>query len=242
MTDLAIQNTAMNTSQDKQQNLPENVIYKPRVNKLTDGIDKARFWTKLSAKYAKSSIGNMDAYAHTLERTASHLKQSDHMLELGCGTGTTAMRLADHVRHITATDFSEGMIDIAKQKQAEQGTSNVDFVVKSVESLPTHETYDVIFASSLLHLVPDLDEALARIHSSVEPGGLFISKTVCLKGQNPIFPIILPLMRLVGKAPFVNFFTGDELEAKMRKAGFEIIESDDHNHKPACRFIVARAV
>lgn len=200
----------------------------------------AKFWDKLSDKYAKNPVSDPAAYERTLDRTCSYLKPDDHMLELGCGTGTTSLKLSDQVRHITATDISNRMLEIADHKKLEQGITNVDFMQKGVEDLPFGETYDVIFASSLLHLLTDLDDSLSRIRQSIEPGGLFISKTVCLKKQNPIYPIVIPIMRLFGKAPYVNFITGNEMEAAIKKAGFEIIESDDHNTKPACRFIVAR--
>lgn len=219
MTDLAIQNKQID-------------IKVPKAN--------PKFWDKISDKYSKLPVGDPAAYEHTLARTRTHLKPDDHMLELGCGTGTTALTLSDQVRHITATDISQGMLDIADRKKLEQGINNVDFMQKGVDDLPFGETYDVIFASSLLHLLEDLDEALARIFASVEPGGLFISKTVCLKGKNFIYPILIPLMRLIGKAPYVSFLKGSELEVAVRNAGFEIIVSEDHNKKSGSQFIVAR--
>ena len=205
-------------------------------------IKASHFWDKLATKYAARPVDDPKAYEHTLARTKAHLKPSDHVLEIGCGTGTTSLILSDHVRHITAQDYSKEMIDIAEKKREVDGTNNVTFAQSSVDDLPSFETYDVVFASSLLHLLPDLDDSLKRIQQSVEPGGLFISKTVCLKNQSLLYDIMVPLMRLVGKAPYVNFVTGDEIEEKIKQNGFEILEADDHNHKPACRFVVARRI
>lgn len=199
-----------------------------------------KFWDKIADTYSKSPVGDPAAYQHTLSQTRRYLKPDDHMLELGCGTGTTALILADQVRHITATDISQGMLDIAAGKKLAQGVTNVDFVQKGVGDLPYGETYDVVFASSLLHLLDDLEDSLARIYAAVEPGGLFISKTVCLKGKNFIYPILIPLMKLIGKAPNVYFYTGLEMEAAIRKAGFQIILSEDHNRKSGSQFIVAK--
>lgn len=201
---------------------------------------KAKFWDKLARKYAARPIGDLKAYEYTLERTKTYLKPDDHMLEIGCGTGTTSLLLSGDVKHITAQDVSSSMLDIAMEKQIEQGITNVSFQQSSVEDLPHHNTYDIVFASSLLHLIDDLDDGLERIHASVEPGGLFISKTVCLKGQGWYFAPLLAIMRFVGYAPYVNMISGDELSARIRGAGFEIIENEDHNRKPSCRFIVAQ--
>ena len=73
----------------------------------------AKFWDKIAAKYAKSPIKNMEAYNQTMDRTKSHLAKDDSVLEVGCGTGSTALLLADSVQHITASDISANMIDIA---------------------------------------------------------------------------------------------------------------------------------
>lgn len=78
----------------------------------------ARFWDRAARKYAARPIAAPAEYERTLDRTRALLKSSDHVLELGCGTGTTALRLADGVERYLATDISPEMIAIANQKHA----------------------------------------------------------------------------------------------------------------------------
>lgn len=85
----------------------------------------SEFWDGIARKYAARPIKNMPAYERTLERAQSYLAAGDHALEVGCGTGTTALKLAPHVRHITATDVSAEMIAIAREKAGR--TANVTF-------------------------------------------------------------------------------------------------------------------
>ena len=80
----------------------------------------AKFWDGIAEKYAKSPIRDMEAYEHTLQRTASYLKPTDQVLELGCGTGRTALRLADHADTITASDVSPGMLAVGRRLAQEQ--------------------------------------------------------------------------------------------------------------------------
>lgn len=76
----------------------------------------SRFWDKTAPKYALSPIKDMESYRTTMERTKAHLGLGDEVLEVGCGTGSTALLLAPNVKSLTASDFSDGMIKIATDK------------------------------------------------------------------------------------------------------------------------------
>ena len=205
--------------------------------------DDTRFWDRAARKYAADPIADMAGYERTLERTASLLKASDTVLELGCGTGTTALRLAPRVRQIVATDVSGEMIAIAREKAAAQGCRNVEFMAVAADRAPGLDgSYDAVLAFNLLHLVPDRPAALAQAHRLLRPGGLLVSKTPCLSEMNLLIRLAVPVMRLVGRAPSVSFFTAPELEADIAAAGFEIMERARHGsgRKDARIFIAAR--
>jgi SAM-dependent methyltransferase len=78
----------------------------------------ARFWDRSSRKYAIGAIADQAGYERTLDRTRALLGPGDKVLELGRGTGTTALRLAGDVQNYLATDISAGMIAIANEKHA----------------------------------------------------------------------------------------------------------------------------
>jgi ubiquinone/menaquinone biosynthesis C-methylase UbiE len=206
----------------------------------------AAFWSRISRKYAAHPIRNMEGYLATLERTKSYLKREDRVLEIGCGTGSTALLLAPCVAHVTATDLAPGMIEIAEEKRAEQALGNIAFKVADVLEHPTEDApYDAVLAHNLLHLVPDLDQALAQVASLVKPGGIFVSKTICAPAEGGIGyalirRIALPVMQAIGKAPFVNFRTGQALEQSIRRVGFDIVETSDQPGVLPSRYIVAR--
>ena len=206
----------------------------------------AAFWSKISRKYATDPIRDMDGYLRTLERTKSHLKPEDNVLEIGCGTGSTALLIAPHVTHITATDLSPGMIEIANEKLVSESIGNVTFKVAEVLDHSSDDaSYDAVLAHNLLHLLPELDSALEYISSLVKPGGLFISKTVCAPEHGGlrctlINKVAIPVMQAIGKAPFVNFITAETLERKMNDAGFDVIEKSDKIGMFTSRYIVAR--
>jgi hypothetical protein len=60
--------------------------------------------------------------------------------------------------------------------------------------------------------------------------------------MNPLVRIALPLMQLIGKAPYVAFLSAEDLEREIAAAGFEIIERARHGSrgKDVRPFVVAR--
>ena len=201
----------------------------------------AAFWDKVAAKYAARPVRNPTAYAETLAETIALLSPRDRVLELGCGTGTTALKLAPHVKTITGSDISGEMIAIAEGKRQAAGVVNAGFVTAGIappeaDALP----YDAVLAFNLLHLIEDLDGALAAIHAQVKPGGLFISKSGCIGEMTWVFRPLIRAMQLIGKAPYVSVLKKPELEAAIARAGFDLEESRCFTGAPESLYVVAR--
>lgn len=204
--------------------------------------ENTRFWDRAAAKYAAAPVRDEAAYEKTLARTRHHLNGCANVLEFGCGTGTTALKLADCVGNLLASDVSPEMISIARAKlEKPEAPSNVRFAVAGVASGAFPERpFDAVLAFNLFHLLENPAEAASRVHSLLKPGGLFISKTICLGDANPLFRPLIWGMRAVGKAPLVQFFKTPALERLIADAGFEILETGNYPAKPPSRFIVAQ--
>lgn len=187
--------------------------------------DAPMFWNRIADNYARQPIGDLTAYQHKLSATSALLKPDMHLLEFGCGTGSTALVHAPNVRSIQAIDFSGEMIRIAKEKANTAGVENVGFQVQSIDTLEAKEnSFDAILGMSILHLLPNRQEVIAKVFNLLKPGGHFFSSTLCIGDGNPIIPMVLPLIRALGKAPYVGKFTSVELLAELEQAGFTIKE------------------
>ncbi|MEM6823818.1 MAG: class I SAM-dependent methyltransferase [Pseudomonadota bacterium] len=204
----------------------------------------APFWDQVAPKYAKRPVPNAAAYEATLRHTRSYLTAEDRVLELGAGTGSTALRLAPAVAEYHATDISSGMIAIAREKPRPAETERLAFAVAGIAAQDqTARAYDTVLAFNLLHLVPDLSADLANIRARLRPGGLFVSKTPCLGRHAWHIQAMIWAMRLIGKAPaHVGLFDTEDLDAQIRTAGFEIVETTAYPKASRSHFVVARAV
>lgn len=88
------------------------------------------------------------------------------VLDVGCGTGAHAIRLARRGCHMVAIDLTRGGVQMAK-KRFEQDGLRGGFVVADAEHLPLRDrAIDTTWSSLLLHHFPKLDrvpQELARI-------------------------------------------------------------------------------
>ncbi len=187
-------------------------------------MTNATFWNKAAPKYAKDAIGDMPAYEETLDRMREILQPHHRVLELGCGTGSTALELADSVDRYIGTDVASKMVKIAKGKLTEQSPQNLSFAVQDA-GVMTSGSNDVVLALNLLHLLPDLENTLAEIYKALPSGGLLISKTGLLKDGLWLLPLVIPLMRTIGKAPFVRSLSEESLIGLLENAGFKVTEN-----------------
>ena len=208
-------------------------------------VDSKTFWDKMAPKYAESQMRSADDYEHTLARTLSYLTPQMRVLEMGCGTGTTALRLAPHVKAFVGTDQSSEMIRIARDKAADEH-SNLEFrVLGAAESAQLEEGFDVVMGFNLFHLVPDADAVLADIFKMLKPGGLMISKTPCLMDKafgwkRFLVAGMLPILKRIGKAPDVGLWRIADVDRRIADAGFETLEAG--NFPAISRYVVARKI
>ncbi len=200
------------------------------------------FWSRIARSYAASPISDEAGYENTLRRVLALLRPELEVLEVGCGTGTTALRLADRVKRYLATDVAPEMVNIARQKLQASPVSGLQFEVADACEPPAG-SYDLVLAFNAIHLLPDLDAGLAALLRALKPGGLFVSKTPCVGEMNPfITRLALPIARLIRKAPPVLVFKEAQLTEALERQGLhlEAVERHGTRGKDSRVFIIAR--
>jgi ubiquinone/menaquinone biosynthesis C-methylase UbiE len=194
----------------------------------------------MAARYSKQPIADEAAYQKKLQVTREYFRPDMEVLEFGCGTGSTAIAHAPYVKHIQAIDISSKMIEIAQGKADAKNIENVSFRHSAIDEFNvSDQTLDAVLGLSILHLLDNRDEAVARVHKMLKPGGIFVSSTACLGDTMSFLKIVAPIGRFLGLMPLLKIFTRRELEDSLTDAGFEI----DHQWHPGKNkgvFIVAK--
>jgi ubiquinone/menaquinone biosynthesis C-methylase UbiE len=206
-------------------------------------MDKsAKFWDRIAKRYAGKPIADEAAYQKKLKVTQEYLQPDMEALELGCGTGSTALIHAPHVKHLHAIDYSAKMIEIAKRKAERHNITNITFEQMDVDTVSfPDQSLDVVLGLSLLHLLVNKEEVTKRVYNMLKPGGIFVTSTACIADTMKFFKVIAPIGRFVGLMPYLSIFTTEELQGFICDAGFAI----DYQWQPGkgkAVFIVAKRV
>jgi ubiquinone/menaquinone biosynthesis C-methylase UbiE len=111
-------------------------------------------------------------------------RRCGRVLDVGCGAGAFAARLAEHAEHVDAVDKSAAMIEAARRRPP----ANVTYTLADVMELPLPaDHYDAIVSITALHHLP-LAEALRRLAPALRPGGVLAA-------------VVLPRVDLPREAP-----------------------------------------
>jgi len=119
---------------------------------------------------------NRRVYDGTGAVVARLIRPGDTVLECACGTGAIAAAIAPACARVVATDFSEGMLKQARKKLARFP----HVVVEQADITDLHyadDSFDVVVAGNVIHLLPEPGDALKELKRVVRPGGTIIVPT-----------------------------------------------------------------
>ena len=187
-----------------------------------------KFWDRMSKYYDK--LAKDKAYKKTLEITKKHLKSSDIVLDYACATGLFSIELAGNVKEIHGIDISSKMIETAKRKAGK----NVNFAKATIFEKYEKETFNVILAFNILHLLEEPQKVMQRINELLKPGGLFISVTPYLGEKYSFLSIFLVLLRKIKILPYIRSFKISELK-ELISGNFQIVET---SNLPSMQYLI----
>jgi release factor glutamine methyltransferase len=153
------------------------------------------------------------------ENMASGLKA----LDIGTGSGAIAVALAKYLHDstVSAWDFSQGALDIAKQN-AERNSVSVEFSdIDVLASYPTNTNYDII-VSNPPYVLESEKQAMEQNVLAYEPhSALFVPDDNALLFYERIADIALAVLNQGGKLYFeINQAKGQEMVSLLKGKGF----------------------
>jgi ubiquinone/menaquinone biosynthesis C-methylase UbiE len=137
------------------------------------------------------------------------------VLDVGCGTGFLALRMAELGHTAVGIDLSEGMLTAA-QRKAEGVGLPVTFRLGDAEAPPPDGApYDVILERHVIWTLPQPREAVHAWQALLRPGGLLILiEGIFEMSDRTVYPTLQAQLPLYGGRP------GEELAILLKTEGF----------------------
>ncbi len=199
------------------------------------------FWDKRARKYDKD-VSRRDAdFNKTITAIKAVLSGDDRVLDVGCATGEHSVALSPFVAHIHGIDYSPKMIQLARAKSTSADRQNTQFFAIDVfhPSLED-ESYTLVLALSVLHLVDDVVATLRKLYSLISPGGALIVQAPCLGERPMLAKTLISFAQIIGIAPKIHSFKYPALEEKVSDAGFSVATASIWDREKAMYWIIAR--
>jgi len=147
-----------------------------------------------------------------------YLPKSGSYLEVGCGTGFVLKMIVETFPdwEIHATEAQPEGIEFAKQRVSR----NVTFFQIDACAIPFRQEFNVVGAFDVIEHIRDDTKAISEIYAALKPGGFFILSV----------PQHMLLWSKYDEAGcHFRRYSAKELEAKLKDAGFTIVESTSFN-------------
>ena len=93
------------------------------------------------------------------------------LLDLGCGAGENSVYFAKKGARCVASDYSSGMVEVALQLAAANGVNIEGRTMNAIALDCPDNTFDFVYASNLLHHLPEPETAIREMHRVLKPGG-----------------------------------------------------------------------
>ena len=136
-----------------------------------------------------------DEYRDCVSLVVDHADpaRDDNVLDLGCGTGAVALRLADAAARVVGRDISDGMLAEARRKAAERGVENVAFGPGTFREPAVEASVDVVVSNFAMHHLPDGEKRDAiGVIAELEPRRFVLGDVMFFGGPDPAEPFYSP--------------------------------------------------
>ena len=194
------------------------------------------FWDKVSGVYDLfENIYNKSVYQSTGESVAKYIKNSDRVLECACGTGAISAFIAPVCKELLVTDYSVGMLKQAKKKL--KNYDNIEYKMVDITDIEAEDnTFDVVVAGNVIHLLPDPQRAMRELTRVCKDGGRLVIPTY-INGDEGTNKLAVKFLEKLG-ASFKCQFDAESYEKFFEDMGYENVTYEVVRGRMACDIAV----
>ena len=171
------------------------------------------FWSTFANFYDVAEAINGEVYREMVSITRTMIPQDAAVLDCAAGTGALSIAAAERAESVLCTDNSEEMLSVAKRKCKRRHLENVSFERRNIFHLgDKDDTYDVVIAGNVLHLLIGPENAVRELARVTKPGGRLLLPTFVLKDKNSLSETLLGIYKKLGFSPARDYSPKDYIE------------------------------
>jgi ubiquinone/menaquinone biosynthesis C-methylase UbiE len=171
--------------------------------------------------YVESAVHAAGQDLDTLDALVRAIRPA-HALDLGCGGGHVAYRLAKHAKRVTATDLSAEMLAAVRATAQEKGLGNIDTQAAPAEKLPFADaTFDFLGCRYSAHHWRDFVAGVREARRVLKQGATAVFIDAYAPGD-ALFDTHVQAIELLRDTSHVRDYTLDEWAAALESAGFAL--------------------
>ena len=190
------------------------------MSRTHDTVVEDQFGPRADA-YVASAVHASGEDLDALEAIAARVAPA-HALDLGCGGGHVAYRLARHAREVTASDLSSEMLAAVAASASERRLANVATRVGAAEALPFADaTFDFLGCRFSAHHWRDFERGLREARRVMQPGATAVFIDVISPG-GAVLDTHLQTVELLRDPSHVRDYTAAEWLSALDRAGFAV--------------------
>lgn len=197
------------------------------------------FWDNVAGAY-DIFVNVINRKTHQkLKRIVSSLIEPDNtVLECACGTGLLSAVIAPKCRQLTATDYSEKMLNKAKKNCAV--FQNITFSKADITALSYPDgSFDTVVVGNVIHLLDNPMTALSELNRVCKDGGMLIIPTYINKDDKGNTNGFSDAVGMAG-ADFKREFTMESYRQFFLDAGYPDVEVSLADGRIPCAVAVMR--
>ncbi len=142
-------------------------------DRLREDLDDGDFWKPVAHRFtppSKEETGNDD----TVVQLAYLISSNETVLDVGAGAGRIALPIADHAKHVTAVEPSEGMRERMVQTAEAWGISNLS-IIDSEWQRTEVEPHDLVVCAHVVYTVKDIEFFVQKLSANAKKHVALIS-------------------------------------------------------------------
>ena len=161
------------------------------------------FWDRFAGVYDLAESINGSVYTEMRDITRRRIPAGAKVLDCGAGTGELSLAASDNADSVLCTDLSKNMLKQAQRKARALGADNIEFAARNIFDLQDpDDTYDVVIAGNVLHLLTNPQGAVKEMYRVLKPGGKLLLPTFTNKNSARL---LIGIYKKLGFDPAANY-------------------------------------